>query len=98
MMSAEIGSAVIVPPGPAQEYYDLMPWVAVPYENDALRRELARHFGVSGIPTLAIVDPSGKIINGNARAAVMRDPEGADFPWPHVAAGSYGSRYSCFCC
>ena len=37
---------------------------------------------VGGIPSLVIIDgTSGAVINGNARAAVSEDPQGADFPW-----------------
>jgi len=65
-----------------KEYFlQHMPWLAVPYENSAARQALSRKVGVMGIPTLCIIDPEGNMINSNARAAVIKDPECAKFPW-----------------
>lgn len=45
------------------------------------RSGLGRRFGVAGIPTLVILSPEGQVVNSNARAALIKDPEGANFPW-----------------
>ena len=38
-----------------------MPWLAVPFEESALRARLGSKFGVSGIPRLVIVGPNGEV-------------------------------------
>ncbi|PNH09357.1 Nucleoredoxin [Tetrabaena socialis] len=62
-------------------YYKDMPWMAVPFGETGFRMGLSRRFGVMGIPTLVILSPEGHILNTNARAAVIKDPEAARFPW-----------------
>ena len=37
-----------------------MPWLAVPFEESALRARLGSKFGVSGIPRLVIVGPMAR--------------------------------------
>ena len=59
-----------------------MPFLALPYEKRSEKDALSRHFEVSGIPTLVILDPSGNVINTEARGAVGNDPDGEKFPWP----------------
>lgn len=76
-----------------EAYYNEMPWNAVQYEQEALRLQLARKFGIAGIPTLVIIGPDGKVINNNARAALVKDQEGSKFPWE----GEEESRYCCTC-
>ena len=38
-----------------------MPWLAVPFEESALRARLGSKFGVEGIPRLVIVGPDGAV-------------------------------------
>eukprot|EP00911_Craspedida_sp_UC1_P001012 UC1_evm2s758 len=64
-----------------EEYYGTMPWLALPYDNRDGKSALSDHFEVEGIPTLVVLDPSGKVVNAGARSAVGADPEGAEFPW-----------------
>ena len=64
------------------EYFHEMPWKAIPYPDRERKEKLSRFFGVEGIPTFIMLDPSGKIINDNARGEVSEDPEGKNFPWP----------------
>lgn len=64
-----------------QEYFGTMPWLAMPF-NDDRKKALSRHFDVSGIPTLVLVEGDAKtVITKNGRGPVMEDPEGKDFPW-----------------
>jgi nucleoredoxin len=65
------------------EYRHEMPWVALPFVKRENKEELSSRFGVSGIPSLIILDgiKTGKLINDAARESVSSDPEGADFPW-----------------
>ncbi|PNW71279.1 hypothetical protein CHLRE_16g647534v5 [Chlamydomonas reinhardtii] len=62
-------------------YYEEMPWMSIPYGESSHRQGLARRFSVMGIPTLVILSPEGHVLNTNARAALIRDPEAARFPW-----------------
>ncbi|GAB4822764.1 hypothetical protein N2152v2_009810 [Parachlorella kessleri] len=71
-----------------QEYFGQMPWRAVPFDDVGTRRRLSQQFSVMGIPTLAIVAPDGRILTANGRAAVMRDPQGTQFPWEGAAGTS----------
>jgi len=66
-----------------KEYYDTMPWLALPYDERDAKEELAGNFNVRGIPTLVFVDgKTGETINPNARGLVQsEDPTGAKFPW-----------------
>jgi nucleoredoxin len=64
-----------------KEYYDTMPWLAIP-NGDKRKGLLSSRFGVSGIPTLVIVDgATGETINTNGTGKVRSDPTGAEFPW-----------------
>ena len=47
------------------EYYDTMPWLALPFE-DVLRGSLAQYFNIETIPQLVIIGADGKTINANA--------------------------------
>ncbi|KAK8790894.1 hypothetical protein WA158_005525 [Blastocystis sp. Blastoise] len=70
-----------------QEYFDSMPWLAIPYDSPA-RQKLASMFNVSSIPTFVMIDPSGAVINLHARDAVESNPNG--FPWVDDGSESYG--------
>ena len=45
-------------------------YYAVPFDDSALRNALKLACGVTGIPMLAIIDKSGKMLHGNGRADV----------------------------
>jgi nucleoredoxin len=65
-----------------QEYFNSMPWKALPFSNREAKANLSRQFGVQGIPTLVILDPNtGNLITQDGRAEVEEDPEGLKFPW-----------------
>jgi nucleoredoxin len=63
------------------EYYEEMPWLALPFSDREGKEALSKRLGVSGIPMLVILDENGEVLNDNARGAVSSDPEGANFPW-----------------
>lgn len=42
-----------------------MPWVAIPYDSK-VRGDLMRHYQVSGIPRLVIINAKGKLLSENA--------------------------------
>jgi len=63
------------------EYLAEMPWKAFPH-GDERKDAFDEMFGVSGIPTLVVVDPkTGKVITKGGRGMIDSDPEGAEFPW-----------------
>lgn len=47
------------------EYYQSMPWAAIPFDESA-REEFMAKFNVSGIPKLAVMAPTGEILQENA--------------------------------
>lgn len=52
------------------EYYEEMPWVAVPYSETARRNQLAQKFHIQGIPALFLVDQKGNVKKDNCRMDV----------------------------
>eukprot|EP00936_MAST-01D_sp_MAST-1D-sp1_P000190 g190.t1 len=66
-------------------HFATMPWLAVPFEDEARRRRLAALFGVNtetGIPSLVLIDAAtGATITTKGRDCVARDPTGDRFPW-----------------
>lgn len=77
------------------DYYDKMPWLALPFEQRTRSDLLGQRFGVRSIPTLALMDTNGRTITTAAREAVVNDPGGAAFPWaspriPDLADGDPG--------
>jgi len=64
-----------------KEYFGEMPWLALPFADRDRKDALSKKFKVQGIPSVAIVDADGKILNTDGRAALSQDPKGDDFPW-----------------
>merc|ERR1712137_1023358 len=76
------------------DYYNEMPWLALPYADREIKNKLSKKFKVSGIPTLVIVDEHGELITTDGRSAIMEDTEGAQFPWkPKSFAESLGDSF-----
>jgi len=63
------------------DYYAEQPWLALPYDNRDLKAELSKKFKVRGIPSFVILGPDGKTITTDGRSAIMKDPEGMNYPW-----------------
>eukprot|EP01121_Diplochlamys_sp_Union-15-3_P006293 TRINITY_DN16798_c0_g1_i1.p1 TRINITY_DN16798_c0_g1~~TRINITY_DN16798_c0_g1_i1.p1 ORF type:complete len:440 (-),score=103.87 TRINITY_DN16798_c0_g1_i1:23-1300(-) len=64
-----------------KEYFKEMPWLGIPF-GDQRKIDLAKSYGIRGIPSLIIVDPStGNTITTEGREAISDDPEGHSFPW-----------------
>mmetsp|Transcript_13785 Transcript_13785/g.37743 ORF Transcript_13785/g.37743 Transcript_13785/m.37743 type:complete len:268 (-) Transcript_13785:199-1002(-) len=63
------------------QYFEKMPWYALPYADRQRKDELSARFRVQSIPTLAIVDCEGVEITTEGRDAVVKDPDGHGFPW-----------------
>lgn len=54
------------------EYFDTMPFVALPFDSREINSKLASKYKVSGIPTRIIIDTSGKVIDTGGRTTVSR--------------------------
>mmetsp|Transcript_91318 Transcript_91318/g.261377 ORF Transcript_91318/g.261377 Transcript_91318/m.261377 type:complete len:149 (+) Transcript_91318:69-515(+) len=57
-----------------KECFSEMPWVALPFGRQDLKAALISKYGVSGIPSFVILDPSGGTITKDGRAEVLKDP------------------------
>ncbi|XP_061219588.1 nucleoredoxin [Lathamus discolor] len=64
-----------------KQYFSEMPWVAVPYADEARRSRLNRLYGIQGIPTLIVLDSKGDVITRQGRVEVLNDIECHEFPW-----------------
>ncbi|MEQ2311732.1 hypothetical protein AMECASPLE_023678, partial [Ameca splendens] len=64
-----------------KQYFSEMPWLAVPYSDEARRSRLNRLYGIQGIPTLILLDADGHVITRQGRVEVLNDPECRLFPW-----------------
>ncbi|XP_077167259.1 nucleoredoxin [Paroedura picta] len=64
-----------------KQYFSEMPWLAVPYADEARRSRLNRLYGIQGIPTLVILDPKGEVITRQGRVEVLNDLDCREFPW-----------------
>mmetsp|Transcript_20580 Transcript_20580/g.44636 ORF Transcript_20580/g.44636 Transcript_20580/m.44636 type:complete len:306 (+) Transcript_20580:77-994(+) len=62
-------------------YHDEMPWLALPYVSRDKKRELSERYGVSGIPTLVVLDSDGEVITMEGRRAISSKSYIKDFPW-----------------
>merc|ERR1712070_1164071 len=67
--------------GQFDEYFGEMPWMALDYSDRKLKAQLSELFGVSGIPSVVIIDADGSIISKDGRSAIASDPTGENFPW-----------------
>jgi len=64
-------------------YYGEMPWLALPYDQRALKETLAKKYNCNGIPYLVVLDgKTAEIITTNGRGAVEGKDFIANFPWP----------------
>uniref|UniRef100_A0A8I3NGK1 Nucleoredoxin n=1 Tax=Canis lupus familiaris TaxID=9615 RepID=A0A8I3NGK1_CANLF len=64
-----------------KQYFSEMPWLAVPYTDEARRSRLNRLYGIQGIPTLIVLDPQGEVITRQGRVEVLNDEDCREFPW-----------------
>jgi len=62
------------------EYSSEMPWLAMPFEKRVEKELLSDAFGVSGLPSLVVLNADGTLITTEGRRHVMADPKGKNFP------------------
>lgn len=61
-----------------KDYFNDMPWLALPYADRKRKEELSKKYKVKGIPTLVILDTDGKLITAEGRSKID-DME--SYPW-----------------
>jgi len=64
-----------------KEYFAEQPWLALDFADRAAKEKLSAAFGVSGIPSLVILDADLKTITTDGRSAISADPQGLEMPW-----------------
>jgi len=64
-----------------KEYYDEMPWLALPYSARDIKDTLNSKYKVQGIPTIVILGQDGSVISKDGRSDISEDPTGKKFPW-----------------
>ncbi|XP_074040329.1 nucleoredoxin [Leptinotarsa decemlineata] len=74
-------------------YIESMPWIVVPFQQTAVRAELAQLYGIRGIPTLLLLDSNGHIITMDARTELAEDPLAQYFPWKPRPVNILTERY-----
>lgn len=68
--------------GSWKEYFDEMPWLAVPFEDQARIAAIKSHFQIRGIPSLVLLDGDTLTpYNITARQNLASDSNGENFPW-----------------
>ncbi|GAB6028622.1 hypothetical protein CHUAL_004459 [Chamberlinius hualienensis] len=77
-----------------KQYFSTMPWLAVPYDQEIRRKELAEKFEVHGIPTLILLDEDDRIITRDGRHEVLEDIDGERFPWRSNLVEELTDRFS----
>ncbi len=63
------------------DFFESMPWLAVPFADEDRKERLAKAFGVTRLPTLVIVDEGGNLLNSSAQECIATDQDGRHFPW-----------------
>jgi len=59
------------------DYFSQMPWLALPYNQRERKDNLSSQHGVSGIPSLVLLDKQGSVITTDGRSVVLSDPSGS---------------------
>ncbi|KAL3270829.1 hypothetical protein HHI36_021348 [Cryptolaemus montrouzieri] len=75
-------------------YMEYMPWLAIPFQQSAVRAELAQLYGIRGIPTLLLLDNNGHVITMDARTELAEDPLAQNFPWKPRAVNILTERFA----
>ena len=66
------------------------PWLALPFSDRDRKGQLSSQFGVSGIPTLVLMDKDGNVITDNGTSAVLSQPDGGFIPAAPSGGGGGG--------
>ena len=60
------------------EYFQTMPWKAIPFDRSDIREKISRDLGIMGIPALLLMDENG-VYSREGRYHITNNPTG--FPW-----------------
>ncbi|CAF1253769.1 unnamed protein product [Didymodactylos carnosus] len=66
-----------------ENYFNEMPWKALPYENRTIKNRLAAYYNIEGIPSLIIIKPSGETLTKKGRRDIGRSKLRAIEAWSH---------------
>jgi thiol-disulfide isomerase/thioredoxin len=55
------------------DYFGEMPWLALPFSDRLLKASVSKKYGVSGIPSLILLNPDGSVITIDGRASIDDD-------------------------
>ncbi|CAF2642610.1 unnamed protein product [Rotaria sp. Silwood2] len=64
-----------------KEYFQTMPWKAIPFSDQARARKLGEKFNVDGIPALIVLLPNGAILTCDGREDIVKKGEEAIRLW-----------------
>lgn len=53
-----------------QEYYNEMPWAAVPYDFEG-REDISESFNIVGIPSLIVINNKGKLLDLQGKSSII---------------------------
>jgi len=63
-----------------KEYFATMPWKSLPYSDRAKAASLSQQYGISGIPTLVLLDPNGGTLSTDGRTLIGSQGS-KGYPW-----------------
>ncbi|KAL4165120.1 hypothetical protein KRP22_003851 [Phytophthora ramorum] len=66
------------------EYYEEMPWIALPYARRDLKLELCEKFGVKTVPTLIFFNEKGEVVEREGRYFVTDHLDDVDTILAHL--------------
>ncbi|KAL4087518.1 hypothetical protein PRIC1_013408 [Phytophthora ramorum] len=66
------------------EYYEEMPWIALPYARRDLKLELCEKFGVKTVPTLIFFNEKGEVVEREGRYFVTDHSDDVDTILAHL--------------
>ncbi|KAG7400869.1 hypothetical protein PHYBOEH_004081 [Phytophthora boehmeriae] len=67
-----------------KEYYEEMPWLALPYARRDLKLELCEKFGVKTVPTLIFFNEKGEVVEREGRHFVTDNSDNIDAILSHL--------------
>ena len=61
--------------------YKEMPWLAVPYTDEARISSLKQRYGINGIPTMVILNNEGVLVSYDGRKDIQKDSSACLSKW-----------------
>lgn len=66
------------------EYFDTMPFLAIPFEEQSKRNTLAQKYGITGIPALLLIDNQGNVKRQQCKEDVLAKGPQALSDWANA--------------